>query len=70
MVRPITHPCGTDAAYYRHHRNGEVPDQACCDAHARTRRARYRAIQQLIARHRDEFDALVEAARNGELVTT
>lgn len=27
-------PCGTRAAYTRHRRNGETPDQACIDANA------------------------------------
>ena len=27
-------PCGTNAAYQRHLRHGEVADQACLDAHA------------------------------------
>ncbi len=31
-------PCGTDAAYRRHLRNGETVDEACRDAHAAARR--------------------------------
>ncbi|MDI9889963.1 hypothetical protein [Microbacterium sp. IEGM 1404] len=31
-------PCGTDAAYRRHLRNGETVDDACRDAHAAARR--------------------------------
>jgi hypothetical protein len=30
-------PCGTAAAYYRHRRNGEVPDRACLDAYSKMR---------------------------------
>lgn len=30
-------PCGTNAAYERHRRKGEIADQACLDAHARRR---------------------------------
>lgn len=33
MARPKA-PCGTDAAYRRHLRNGEAVDDACRDAHA------------------------------------
>lgn len=32
-------PCGTTAAYARHIRHGETPDQACKDAHAAWQRA-------------------------------
>jgi hypothetical protein len=33
-------PCGTDAAFRRHQYNHEIPDQACCDAHAAAEHAR------------------------------
>lgn len=33
-------PCGTEAAYRRHRRHGEVPDTDCLDAHASHERAR------------------------------
>lgn len=39
MSRPKS-PCGTPAAYARHLRNREQPDQACVDAHTEDRRAR------------------------------
>ena len=32
-------PCGTDAAYHRHVRNGEPKDDACRAAHAAAKRA-------------------------------
>ena len=37
-VRPLA-PCGTEAAYDRHIRNGEPKDDACKAAHAATIRA-------------------------------
>ena len=36
-------PCGTDAAYRRHLRDGVDPDEACKDAHAASRRASRRS---------------------------
>lgn len=36
-------PCGTDAAYRRHLRDGVDPDEACKDAHAESRRASRRS---------------------------
>lgn len=35
-------PCGTTAAYKRHHKNGETPCQPCKDAHAADKRAKYK----------------------------
>lgn len=32
--RPVTQPCGTEAAYRRHGRNGETPCDACKVAHS------------------------------------
>jgi hypothetical protein len=43
-------PCGTAAAYKRHIRHGEKPDQACKDAHATEERYRWRAVQARKAR--------------------
>lgn len=39
MSRPKA-PCGTTAAYARHKRHQEQPDQACIDAHTADRAAR------------------------------
>lgn len=36
---PSPQPCGTVAAYHRHHRHGEKPCQACRDAYNASRRA-------------------------------
>jgi hypothetical protein len=32
VSRPVTEPCGTEGAYKRHQRHGEVTCRACCDA--------------------------------------
>jgi hypothetical protein len=32
--RPVSQPCGTRAAYRRHLKNGEKPDEACRAANA------------------------------------
>lgn len=37
-TRPLA-PCGTEAAYHRHVRNGEPKDDACRMAHAAAKRA-------------------------------
>jgi len=42
MTRELK-PCGTEAAYKRHIRHGETPDEACYRAAARDRRLRYAA---------------------------
>jgi len=42
MGRPKA-PCGTDAAYRRHLRNGEPVDDACRQAHTDAQRARRRS---------------------------
>lgn len=39
--RPATQPCGTVAAYRRHLRNGETPDEACRQANAQHHRELY-----------------------------
>lgn len=39
--RPVSRPCGTEAAYKRHKRNGEEIDQACADAWAAAQRRYY-----------------------------
>jgi hypothetical protein len=36
MANRKLQPCGTDAAYQRHHRYGQPIDQACADAHRET----------------------------------
>lgn len=66
-------PCGTNAAYQRHRRHGEVTCQECRDAvaanerdfNARTgaKRARYRAFSELARRHRGEFAQLLAQER-------
>ena len=43
----ILAPCGTPAAYNRHHKNGEKPCQACKNAHAREKRERKATAQAL-----------------------
>ena len=40
--RPVTAPCGTQAAYKRHQRNGEPIDDACREAWAAYQREMYR----------------------------
>lgn len=40
--RPATQPCGTVAAYKRHLRNGETPDEACRAANSAYHRELYR----------------------------
>lgn len=42
-------PCGTEAAYQRHIRNGEPADRACLDAHALTAREK-QAATALVSR--------------------
>lgn len=44
--KPITH--GTDKGYQAHRRRGEVPCQACCDAHAARNRAGYQPRPRLL----------------------
>lgn len=71
-MKPVQ-PCGTYAAYERHRRRGEQPDQDCVDAartysaarHQRNRHhqrhedaARRRAHRRLAAAHQTEFRAL------------
>lgn len=43
MTRRDLKPCGTEAAYQRHIRRHETPDEACYAAAARGRRLRYAA---------------------------
>jgi hypothetical protein len=44
VVSRVLVPCGTDTAYYRHHRRGEPVDEACRLAHlAKMREYRQRA---------------------------
>lgn len=38
---PATQPCGTVAAYRRHHRHGEAPCAACLAANAAAHREMY-----------------------------
>ena len=49
-------PCGTTAAYRRHERDGDVPCQPCCDAHADAEwgHARQRRGVLAIVTRRDE----------------
>lgn len=39
--RPVTEPCGTEAAYKRHKRHGEDPDDECKAAWAEAQRRYY-----------------------------
>lgn len=43
MSARVLKPCGTEAAYQRHIRRRETPDEACYEAAARGRRLRYAA---------------------------
>jgi hypothetical protein len=43
-------PCGTEAAYRRHKRRGEIPCLDCCHAHSTARSAtRRRAVERAYA---------------------
>jgi hypothetical protein len=61
--RPITHECGTRAAYDRHRSRGEEPCEACTAANTEDSSVRKAAYRALIAKHRDEFTRLVAEAR-------
>lgn len=67
-------PCGSYAAYRRHVRKGEIPDEACVEARKKYFRDRGNgvkasaaavgdaasmAVEALINRHQAEFDALL-----------
>lgn len=39
--RPITHPCGTVAAYKRHKRHGATPCEPCRQAYNEAQRVMY-----------------------------
>lgn len=51
--------CDTPAGYKKHLRNNEMPCSGCYDAEAARKRRRYRAVQQLVANHPEEFERLL-----------
>ena len=67
-------PCGTHAAWTRHKRNGEAPDEQCRQAHNEYQRsnrtgyaqtlklARESALEELARRHASEYRGIYAAA--------
>ena len=65
MARPKA-PCGTDAAYRRHLREGEQPCVRCRDAH-RAANAVHRAAPVVVGDVDVEIPELVDSERVGDL---
>ena len=65
MARPKA-PCGTDAAYRRHLREGEQPCVRCRDAH-RAANAVHRAAPAVVGDVDVEIPELVDSERVGDL---
>ena len=65
MARPKA-PCGTDAAYRRHLREGEQPCVRCRDAH-RAANAVHRAAPAVVGDVDVEIAELVDSERVGDL---
>ena len=65
MARPKS-PCGTDAAYRRHLREGEQPCVRCRDAH-RAANAAHRAAPAVVGAVDVEVPELVDSERVGDL---
>ena len=65
MARPKA-PCGTDAAYRRHLREGEQPCVRCRDAH-RAVNAAHRAAPAVVGDVDVEIAELVDSERVGDL---
>ena len=65
MARPKS-PCGTDAAYRRHLREGEQPCVRCRDAH-RAANAAYRAAPAVVGEVDVEIPEPVDSERVGDL---
>ena len=67
-------PCGTRAAYMRHIKAGEEPDQACREANAdyggRRMRARQAAYTRLAAIYPDDFARFLAEEQAVEGITT